>query len=56
MSGDKMLTLYEDLKTSGAEPHLLEGFEDALGSLLKARIIGWGIRYKLQMLCPQEDE
>ena len=35
MSGDEMLTLYEDLKTSGAEPHLLEGFEDALGSLLK---------------------
>ena len=21
-----------------------------------ARIIGWGIRFKLQMLCPQEDE
>ena len=20
------------------------------------RIIGWGIRFKLQMLCPQEDE
>ena len=24
MSGDKMLTLYEDLKSSGAEPHLVE--------------------------------
>lgn len=24
MSGDKMLTLYEDLKLSGAEPHLVE--------------------------------
>ena len=52
MSGNKMLTLYEDLKTSGAEPHLVEdnntisgililypvqveGFEDALSSLLK---------------------
>jgi len=35
MSGDKMLTLYEDLRTSGAEPHLVEGFEDALSSLLK---------------------
>ena len=21
-----------------------------------SRIIGWGIRFKLQMLCPQEDE
>ena len=21
-----------------------------------ARIIGWGIRFKLQMLCPQEDK
>ena len=35
MSGNKMLTLYEDLKTSGAETHLVEGFEDALSSLLK---------------------
>ena len=24
--------------------------------LRHARIIGWGIRFKLQMLCPQEDE
>ena len=24
--------------------------------LLGARIIGWGIRFKLQMLCPQEDK
>ena len=24
--------------------------------LFHARIIGWGIRFKLQMLCPQEDE
>ena len=23
---------------------------------LRPRIIGWGIRFKLQMLCPQEDE
>ena len=23
---------------------------------LIARIIGWGIRFKLQMLCPQEDK
>ena len=23
--------------------------------LIMARIIGWGIRFKLQMLCPQED-
>jgi len=34
-SGDKMLTLFEDLRTSGAEPHLVEGFEDALSSLIK---------------------
>ena len=25
-------------------------------SPLTPRIIGWGIRFKLQMLCPQEDE
>ena len=32
--------------------------EDLVKKMLvtKARIIGWGIRFKLQMLCPQEDE
>ena len=25
-------------------------------TLTESRIIGWGIRFKLQMLCPQEDE
>ena len=25
------------------------------GGGYKSRIIGWGIRFKLQMLCPQED-
>jgi len=34
-SGDKMLTLFEDLKSSDAAPHLVEGFEDALSSLIK---------------------
>jgi len=34
-SGSKMLTLFEDLKSSDAAPHLVEGFEDALSSLIK---------------------
>jgi len=34
-SGDKMLTLFEELKGSDASPHLVQGFEDALSSLIK---------------------
>ena len=30
-------------------------FLDAVTAALP-RIIGWGIRFKLQMLCPEEDE
>ena len=28
----------------------------AVYMLHEARIMGWGIRFKLQMLCPQEDD
>jgi len=34
-SGDKMLTLFEELKGSDASPELVQGFEDALSSLIK---------------------
>ena len=26
------------------------------GNAIRPRILGWGIRFKLQMLCPQKDE
>ena len=47
----KLFTITSNNKTA-AHTH----FIIAAGSRAGPRIIGWGIRFKLQMLWPQEDE